>query len=168
MRPSVKFILESCLSLLRTFCILKPCTGEVIPPLPHLSYTMTFAISFKDFIILFCNVLLATSGHFLLRAGMRRVGRVESLSDAIPKLLHAFPNPFVIGGIAVFGFTTLVWLVILSRVNLSIAYPMIGLGYVLSIPFAHIFFKEQVTPFRIIGAILICIGVYFVAVGMNE
>ncbi len=99
---------------------------------------------------------------------MREVGRVESLSHAIPKLLQAFLNPLVIGGIAVFGFTTLVWLVILSRVNLSIAYPMIGLGYVLSIPFAHIFFKEQVTPLRIIGAILICIGLYFVALGINN
>lgn len=124
---------------------------------------MTFAISLKDFIILFCNVLLATSGHFLLRAGMRKVGRVESLSHAVSQLFQAFSNPFVIGGIAVFGFTTLVWLVILSRVNLSIAYPMIGVGYVLSIPFAHIFFKEPVTPFRVIGSILICIGLYFVA-----
>jgi drug/metabolite transporter (DMT)-like permease len=81
----------------------------------------------------------------------------------IPKLIQAFLNPFVIGGIAVFGFTSMIWLVILSRVKLSIAYPMISLGYVLSIFLAWLFFKESVPKMRVVGAIVICIGVYLVA-----
>ena len=114
---------------------------------------------------MFCSILLTVGGHLLLKMGMDKVGPVESLSDAIHKILQAFLNLnlFIIGGIAVFGFTTLVWLVILSRVDLSIAYPMIGLGYVLSMPVARIFLKEPVTHFRVIGAIIICIGLFLVA-----
>ncbi len=90
----------------------------------------------KDFLLLFFNVCLAVMGQVLLKQGMIDVGRVGSLKAVIPMLIRALLNPFVIGGIAVYGFTTAIWLVILSRVKLSVAYPMISLGYVLSIFFA--------------------------------
>ena len=81
------------------------------------------------------------------------------------KLMQAFLNPYVLSGIAIYGFTTLVWLIILSRVKLSIAYPMLSSGYVLSILFSWMLFKESVPKIRIIGALVICIGVYLVAQG---
>ena len=108
---------------------------------------------------------MAVIGQLLLKQGMIDVGRVGSLKTAIPMLIRAFQNPFVIGGIAVYACTTTVWLVILSRIKLSVAYPMISIGYVLSIFFAWLFFKESVPKTRVIGAIVICIGVYLVARG---
>jgi drug/metabolite transporter (DMT)-like permease len=117
----------------------------------------------KDFLLLFFNVLLTVTGQLLLKKGMINVGRVGSVKEVVPTLIHAFLNPFVIGGISVYGFTTMIWLVILSRVKLSVAYPMISLGYVISIFFAWLFFKESVPKIRVIGAIVICIGVYLVA-----
>lgn len=120
-------------------------------------------MNIKEFLLLVFNVLFAVTGQLLLKQGMLNVGRVGSLSSVIPKLIQAFLNPFVIGGIAVFGFTSMIWLVILSRVKLSIAYPMISLGYVLSIFLAWLFFKESVPKMRVVGAIVICIGVYLVA-----
>ena len=120
-------------------------------------------IAFKDILLLLCNVLFTVTGQLLLKQGMLQVGRVGELDRVIPKLMKAFMNPFVIGGIATYGFTTMIWLVILSRVKLSIAYPMISLGYVISIFFAWFFFKESVPKIRVMGAIVICIGVYLVA-----
>ena len=120
-------------------------------------------IPFKDLLLLLSNVLLSVTGQLLLKQGMLKVGRIESFSGVIPRLVQALANPFVIGGIATFGFTTLLWLIVLSRVKLSIAYPMISLGYILSIFFAWFFFKESVPKIRIIGAVVICIGVYLVA-----
>ena len=93
------------------------------------------------------------------------IGRVNSLKDAAGKLTQAFMNPYILSGIAIYGFTTLVWLVILSRVKLSIAYPMLSSGYVLSILFSWMLFKESIPKVRIIGAAIICIGVYLVAQG---
>ena len=119
----------------------------------------------KDFILLFFNVLLTVIGQILFKQGMNMVGRVDSLRDALGKLTQAFLNPYVLSGIAIYGFTTLVWLVILSRVKLSIAYPMLSFGYVLSILFSWMLFKESIPKTRIIGALIICIGVYLVAQG---
>ncbi len=119
----------------------------------------------KDFILLFFNVLLTVIGQILFKHGMNIVGRINSVRDALEKLPQAFLNPYVLSGIAIYGFTTLVWLVILSRVKLSIAYPMLSSGYVLSILFSWLLFKESIPKVRIIGALVICIGVYLVAQG---
>ena len=119
----------------------------------------------KDFLLLFFNVLLTVMGQILFKHGMTTIGRINSLRDATGKLAQAFLNPYILSGIAIYGFTTLVWLVILSRVKLSIAYPMLSSGYVLSILFSWMLFKESIPKIRIIGALVICIGVYLVAQG---
>ena len=119
----------------------------------------------KDFLLLFFNVLLTVMGQILFKHGMNTIGRINSLRDATGKLVQAFLNPYILSGIAIYGFTTLVWLIILSRVKLSIAYPMLSSGYVLSILFSWMLFKESIPKIRIIGALIICIGVYLVAQG---
>ncbi len=119
----------------------------------------------KDFILLFFNVLLTVMGQILFKHGMNTVGRVNNIRDALGKLTQAFLNPYILSGIAIYGFTTLIWLVILSRVKLSIAYPMLSFGYVLSILFSWMLFKESIPKVRIMGALIICIGVYLVAQG---
>ena len=120
-------------------------------------------IAFKDILLLLCNVLFTVTGQLLLKQGMLRVGRVGGLDRIIPTLMTAFTNPFVIGGIVTYGFTTMIWLIILSRVKLSVAYPMISLGYVISIFFAWMLFNESVPKVRAVGAVVICIGLYLVA-----
>lgn len=119
----------------------------------------------KDYILLFFNVLLTVFGQILLKQGVSAVGPIGGFRELIPKLAKVIFNPYVLGGISIYGFTTFVWLVILSRVKLSIAYPMLSLGYVLAIPFSWLIFKESIPKVRIIGAIIICIGVYLVAQG---
>lgn len=125
---------------------------------------MWYNSGMKDYILLFFNVLLTVMGQILLKQGVSKVGAI-SFRELVPKLTQVILNPYVIGGISIYGFTTFVWLVILSRVKLSIAYPMLSLGYVLTIPFSWLFFKESIPIVRIIGAIIICIGVYLVAQG---
>ena len=126
---------------------------------------MWYNKSMKDFILLFFNVLLTVIGQILFKHGMNIVGRVNSIRDVFGKLTQAFLNPYILSGIAIYGFTTLVWLIILSRVKLSIAYPLLSSGYVLSILFSWLLFKESIPKIRIIGAAVICIGVYLVAQG---
>ncbi|MEC8840423.1 MAG: EamA family transporter [Candidatus Poribacteria bacterium] len=118
----------------------------------------------RNYILLVINVLLTVIGQILMKQGMTEVGEIDgSLRDVAPRLIQAFMNPFVISGISIYGFTTMLWLIILSRVKLSIAYPMLSLGYLFSIFFAWLLFKESVPKARILGAIIICLGVYFVA-----
>ncbi len=119
----------------------------------------------KDYFLLIFNVLLTVIGQLLLKQGVTAVGQIGSFRELLSKFWQVIFNPYVLGGISIYGFTTFVWLVILSRVKLSIAYPMLSLGYVLVIPFSWFIFKESIPRVRIIGAIIICIGVYLVAQG---
>lgn len=126
---------------------------------------MWYNNAMKDYILLFFNVLLTVVGQMLLKKGVSTVGRINNFQELIPKLTQVIFNPFVMGGISIYCFTTFVWLVILSRVKLSIAYPMLSIGYVLIILFSWLVFKETIPRIRIFGAILICIGVYLIAQG---
>ena len=120
----------------------------------------------KDFSLLLFNVILSVLGQILLKQGMNQVGEISgSFQQMAPKLIQALMNPFVIGGIGVYGSTTLIWLVVLSRIKLSVAYPMISLGYIFSILFSWLLFKEDVPKIRVLGAFVICIGVYLVSMG---
>ena len=120
----------------------------------------------KNFLLIFCNVLLSVTGQILLKQGMNQVGQIEgAFSQIVSKIFQALSNPFVIGGIGVYGSTTLIWLVILSRIKLSVAYPMISLGYVITIMFSWLLFKEDVPKLRVLGGLVICIGVYLVSKG---
>ena len=120
----------------------------------------------KDFALLLFNVILSVLGQILLKQGMNQVGEISgSFPQMAPKLIQALMNPFVIGGIGVYGSTTLIWLVVLSRIKLSVAYPMISLGYIFSILFSWLLFKEDVPKVRVLGAFVICIGVYLVSMG---
>ena len=120
----------------------------------------------KDFTLLLFNVILSVLGQVLLKQGMNQVGEISgSFQQMAPKLIQALMNPFVIGGIGVYGSTTLIWLVVLSRIKLSVAYPMISLGYIFSILFSWLLFKEDVPKIRVLGAFVICIGVYLVSMG---
>ena len=120
----------------------------------------------KDFTLLLFNVILSVLGQILLKQGMNQVGEISgSFQQMAPKLIQALMHPFVFGGIGVYGSTTLIWLVVLSRIKLSVAYPMISLGYIFSILFSWLLFKEDVPKIRVLGAFVICIGVYLVSMG---
>ena len=72
-------------------------------------------------------------------------------------------NPYVWAGLASYVVSVAVWLVVLSRVDVSYAYPMVGLGYVFATVVAWAVFHENVTPMRVLGIVIVCVGVYIIA-----
>ena len=121
----------------------------------------------KDMLLIIVSVSLAALGQLLLKLGMIKVGRVSSLASAPSMILNALLNPIVLSGLAVFGISALSWLVVLSRVKLSIAYPMVSLGYVAVVLFSWLIFKESVKPITIAGCLAIAIGVFLISRGMQ-
>ena len=120
----------------------------------------------KDIFLIVYSVLLAALGQLLLKQGMIKVGRVSSLTRVPSMLLAALLNPIVVAGLAVFGISALSWLVVLSRVKLSVAYPMVSLGYVAVVFFSWLIFKESVKPITILGCLTIAFGVFLISRGM--
>jgi drug/metabolite transporter (DMT)-like permease len=121
----------------------------------------------KDILLIIFSVTLAAVGQLLLKFGMMRVGRVPNLASAPSMLLTALLNPIVLSGLGVFGISALSWLVVLSRVRLSTAYPMVSLGYVVTVFLAWRMFGEPVKIVTIVGCFAIILGVFLISRGMH-
>jgi len=122
----------------------------------------------KDIILIVFSVTLAAVGQFLLKLGMLKVGRMDDLTKAPSILFSALINPMVLAGLTVFAISALSWLLVLSRVNLSIAYPMVSLGYVAVVFLSYFILKEQIRPITIAGCLFIGFGVFLIARGMQQ
>lgn len=120
----------------------------------------------KDLLLIILSVMLASVAQVLLKFGMTRVGRISTASEAFSKLPTALINPLVLGGLFVFGISAISWLIVLSRVKLSIAYPMVSLGYVAVVIFSWLVFREPVKPVAVTGCALVIIGVFLISKGL--
>jgi multidrug transporter EmrE-like cation transporter len=72
-------------------------------------------------------------------------------------------EPHIMGGMACYVVSVVVWVLGLSRVEVSIAYPMLSVGYVLNAVAAWYLFGEAVSATRLVGIGIIIVGVYIVA-----
>lgn len=113
------------------------------------------------YLLIFLSVLIGVAGQLLMKHGVTQIGEVSSLG-ALNFLLRAALSPWIVGGIIAYVIGTIFWLFILSKVNVSYAYPMLSLGYVLLLFFAAFFLGEQVSPIRYAGVILIVLGVFLI------
>ncbi len=111
-------------------------------------------------LILF-GVFLNAAAQIVLKKGMMGIGRFEfSISNLFPIGIKVVSNPFIIAGIIFYAVSVVVWLMVLSRVDVSYAYPMLSIGYIVAAFFGKIFFDEPVGLERWAGIIVICFGVY--------
>jgi drug/metabolite transporter (DMT)-like permease len=109
-----------------------------------------------NFILIFINTLILVSGQFLWKYGMSRsTGGFGSLKG----ILQLFLSPYVLSGLAMYGAATVLWLFILSRVPLSLAYPIQSMAYILAVIGAYYIFHEPLNAAKIAGCILILAGV---------
>lgn len=114
-------------------------------------------------LILF-TVLTNFGSQIMLKHGMTSIEKFEINAEGLTK--SAFDiifNPFVVGGLVVMAISMACHLVVLSRVDISYAYPFLGLSFVLTAAWGYFALGEDVNTFRIIGVLLICSGVALVA-----
>lgn len=119
------------------------------------------ASSLISIVLLVVSVGFATAGQITLKAAMDAIGRIGTaqVSDAEQTIGRAVREPLLWGGLVLFGISALFWLIVLSRVDLSIAYPFVGLSYVLVVLLARFLFHEHVPTLRWIGVSVIALGI---------
>lgn len=106
--------------------------------------------------LLLAGICLTVIGELLLKIGMSKVGAF-SLTPAL--LLRTFTQwQVVLGFTFIFG-GALFWLGVISRVDFSFAYPLLAFSYVVSLIPARLILRENVTPNRIVGALIIVVGI---------
>lgn len=111
------------------------------------------------YILLILNVVITVFAQIALKTGM---SQQTQLALNLKTAQNVFLNPFVFGGIFSYGVAMILWLIVLSKLELSKAYPSLALGYVLVVLVSYFFLKEPLTLGKVLGSILICIGVILV------
>jgi multidrug transporter EmrE-like cation transporter len=118
----------------------------------------------QTFGLLLAGVLLNAVAQLLLKAGTNTVGEIRlSASDALPLTFRLATEPHIVAGIACYVVSVAVWIVALSRVEVSVAYPMLSIGYIVNAIAAYYLLGEAVTPLRLAGIGVIVLGVFMVA-----
>ena len=113
--------------------------------------------------LILSGVLLNAAAQLALKQGMRIVGPFAfSLENVMPVGVRVVLNPFVITGLLCYVVSVVVWLMALSRVDVSYAYPFLSVGYIVTAFAGQIFFGEAVGSVRWAGIITICLGVYLI------
>jgi len=110
------------------------------------------------------GVLLNAVAQLMLKAGTNAIGAFQfSTANLAPIGWKVATQPFILGGLACYVVSVLVWILALSRVEVSIAYPMLSIGYVVNAVAAYFLFGEAVGVQRLVGIGVIILGVYIVA-----
>ncbi|MBX9962440.1 MAG: 4-amino-4-deoxy-L-arabinose transferase [Burkholderiales bacterium] len=117
-----------------------------------------------SFALVLTGVLLNAAAQLLLKAGTNAIGHFEySAANVVPIGLKVAQQPHILGGLACYAISVVVWILALSRVEVSIAYPMLSLGYVVNAAAAYFLFGEDVNAMRMAGIFVIIVGVVLVA-----
>jgi drug/metabolite transporter (DMT)-like permease len=115
--------------------------------------------------LIFLSVLIGVFGQLSLKTGMTHVGRIDAaaLHQPLQLLWKIFTTPIILAGVAMYVVGTLIWLVVLSRLDLSFAYPLVATTYVFTPLLANLLLHEQIPGLRWVGIVVILIGVVIVA-----
>jgi len=109
-------------------------------------------------------VLLGTAGQILLKAGTNAVGHFEfTLANVLPVGARVAMEPRILGGVGCYAVGMVLWIMALSRTEVSVAYPMLSVGFALNALLAWWLLGEAVSLQRVAGILVIIAGVWLVA-----
>ena len=119
---------------------------------------------FQYIFLILSGVLLNAFAQILLKKGMIILGYFEfSTANIFAITIRAASNPYIIAGLICYVISFGLWMLVLSRVEVSFAYPFLSIGYIITAAIGYYYFGETLNIYRILGLCLICIGVMFVA-----
>jgi multidrug transporter EmrE-like cation transporter len=121
-------------------------------------------MSSVSFSLILIGVLLNAAAQLLLKAGTNAIGHFDfQLANLVPIGLKVATQPHIIGGLGCYVISVVVWILALSRVPVSIAYPMLSIGYVVNAFIAWQWFGEALAAQKLVGIAFIIVGVFLVA-----
>ena len=122
------------------------------------------ALSLPVFTLLLTGVLLNAGAQLLLKATTNTLGVFEFTWNTLSETgLKIIAIPSLWGGLICYGLSLVVWIMGLSRVPVSVAYPILSVGYVLNLFLAHWLLGETITATKISGVFFIMIGVILIS-----
>jgi multidrug transporter EmrE-like cation transporter len=113
--------------------------------------------------LILLGVMLNAAAQLALKQGMRNIGYFDFRLENFGRVfLDVATNPFVLAGLASYVVSVVVWLLVLSRVEVSYAYPLLSIGYIVIAFAGWCFFNESMSITRWAGIVVICMGVWLI------
>ena len=117
-----------------------------------------------DLALILTGVLLNAAAQLLLKAGSRAIAGIDlSAANAARLFERIVLNPPILVGLTCYAISVVIWIMALSRVDVSVAYPMLSIGYVVNAVLAWLLFAEVLSPTRVAGIGVIIVGCWLVA-----
>jgi drug/metabolite transporter (DMT)-like permease len=119
-------------------------------------------VTLQEFSLLLMSILASVAGQFFLKAGALKLGKVNA-GNLLGHVLGILLTPELIAGLACYAFGAIAYILLLTRVKLSIAAPSVALSYVFAVILGYFLFHETIPVSRVVGLGLIVGGVILVA-----
>ena len=117
-----------------------------------------------SFGMILTGVMLNAAAQILMKTGTNAIGYFDfSVANIVPVGWKLASNPHIIGAMGCYVFGVVIWILALSRVQVSIAYPLLSLGYVVNAVAAWYLFNESFNPAKVIGMGVIILGVIIIS-----
>lgn len=117
-------------------------------------------MNFINFILVLVGVLLNAAAQLCIKQGMNVIGNITLDAGAVLAMIpRAAVNPYILAGLACYVISVLVWMVVLSKVEVSLAYPFLSIGYIVTAFVGYFFMGETLGLYKIMGILTICAGI---------
>ncbi len=116
------------------------------------------------FSLIMAGVMLNAAAQILMKTGTNSIGYFDfSLANILPVGWKLATEPHIIGALSCYVLGVIIWILALSRVQVSIAYPLLSMGYVVNAVAAWYLFNESFNPSKVIGMGVIILGVVIIS-----
>ncbi|MGB6295172.1 MAG: EamA family transporter [Rivularia sp. (in: cyanobacteria)] len=115
----------------------------------------------QEFSLLLMSVFASVAGQFFLKAGALKLGKVHA-SNAVSHIFRMITTTELVIGLLCYGLGAIAYILLLTRVNLSVAGPSVSLVYVFSVLLGYFIFRETIPVTRLFGLSFIIAGVILV------
>lgn len=119
-------------------------------------------MTLQEFSLLLMSILASVAGQFFLKAGALKLGKVNA-DNALSHVVSILLTPELLAGLTCYAFGAIAYILLLTRVKLSIAAPSVALSYVFAVMLGYFLFRETIPVSRVVGLGLIVSGVVLVA-----
>jgi drug/metabolite transporter (DMT)-like permease len=118
-------------------------------------------MSIPELSLLLMSVLISVAGQFFLKMGAIKLGKVDT-ANAVNLILNMITIPELLLGLTCYGIGAIAYILLLTRVNLSVAAPAVSVGYIFSVFLGYFVLKEPISLTRVFGLGFIVTGVILV------
>lgn len=122
-------------------------------------------MTFRILLVVLVSVGMSAIAQIILKLGMSNPATLRALDEAASVWQSIWPlltSVHVWAGLTMYGIGALVWLFVLAKLDVSMAYPFVGLGFILTMVMGSLFLGESVGFTRMLGTMLVVGGVYLV------